>query len=287
MVLSIVLLVMMNLLRNALPKSSFLYSYQNYAMYDCTWDSLGPQLQEQIIAFRDREFGGLKSDEQDAGSDIDQYDPLYRHVMVICTETDSLASYYRVGLISELYEKHGGDAFYLTSLYNVSDKFFTENPGAGELGRLILDQKQTNTQFLFPLIWKSLNLFAQKHGLKKFFGMVTIDPAFQKRSIDAMVNFMRTTAPDTKNQQLVVPHYPYETDADAFLAESMTDLQDYVKEAEKGERPVSVMYRTYLTYAHCQFVAAGYDPDFSNAVDIIIMGDPFTETLERVIRKFQ
>ncbi len=265
-------------------KPFLLDQYNQFDFYESSWEGLGINLQKKISDFRLKAFGSYT----EQSDDIDEYDLIYRHVYMLDRETGDLLSYYRMGLTQDIVPL-GIERFYISSLYDVDPKFFEENPKSAEMGRFILNQESSQTQYLMPLLWKSLYLFAKKYDLDFYFGMVTLSSDFKKDSLKKMVGYMKRHAFDADKGRCFTPKYPFEISEEEVCAapETVPKLQAAVKDLEGENGPqVPVMYRTYMSYGDAKYLTSGYDPDFDNSVDIIITGHPYTNIVKQIIKKF-
>jgi hypothetical protein len=258
--------------------------YQQIKIFDQKWDDIEPDLKKEICQLRTQAFGSYT----EATFDIDQYDPIYRHIYLFDDEKKKILGYYRMGLTREI-RNVGYDQFYTSSLYDIDATFFEKNQNSAEMGRFILDQGASEKQYLMPLLWKSLHKFATKHRLDFYFGMVTLSSDFKDESIRKMAAFMRKNAYDESRAKFFKAKHPLNLNADEInnSESSILALQNTIRGIEgEGGAQVPVMYRTYLSYGDAKYITAGYDPDFGNSLDIIITGHPYTPIVEKIIKKF-
>jgi hypothetical protein len=125
---------------------------------------------------------------------------------------------------------------------------------------------------------------AANPGYKTLFGPVSISNQYSALSRELMIAFLEKREWLSGLADLVRPRRPPPRRASAEYCRDLDDLSDIVSDLQPGERGVPVLLRQYLRLGG-KLLGFNVDPDFSNALDGLILVD-LTRTAPRLLERY-
>ena len=230
--------------------------------------------------------------------DLDAFDNYYHHMFLWDNERNILAGAYRMGLGSEIFERHGIDGFYLQDLFRFEPELHKMMSQSIEMGRaFIIKEYQQKPMPLF-LLWKGIVHITLRFPEHKFLiGGVSISNQFSNFSKSLMIEFMKSHYYDPYLAQYVHPKKEFkvklkDADKDFVFDETEADLNKFDKiidEIEPGALRLPVLLKKYIKQ-NARLIAFNVDPLFNNAVDglmYIKIADLPESTVRPVMEEFQ
>jgi len=269
---------------------------KNYEVYFVTADKI-PNILHEIGRLREITFREVGEGTNES-LDLDAYDKYYHHMFLWDDDAQCIAGAYRMGLGSQIYQKHGIDGFYLHELFRFEPELYDMMSKSIEMGRaFIIKEYQQKPMPLF-LLWKGIVHTTLHHPEHKYLiGGVSISNQFSDFSKSLMIEFMKSHYYDPYIAQYVHPKKEYkvklkDADKDFVFNETEADLNKFDKiidEVEPGNLRLPVLIKKYIKQ-NARVVAFNVDPLFNNAVDglmYIKIADLPESTVKPVMEEFQ
>jgi putative hemolysin len=269
---------------------------KNYEVFFAGADKI-PNVLHEIGRLREITFREVGEGTNES-IDLDKFDQYYHHLFLWDEETNKIAGAYRMGLGSEIYQKHGIEGFYLNELFRFEPELHEMMHQSIEMGRaFIIKEYQQKPMPLF-LLWKGIihtTLRFPEH--KYLLGGVSISNQFSDFSKSLMIEFMKSNYYDPYIAQYIHPKKAYkvklkDADKDFIFNETEADLNKFDKiidELEPGVLRLPVLIKKYIKQ-NAKVVAFNVDPLFNNAVDglmYIRIADIPESTMKPVMEEFQ
>jgi hypothetical protein len=205
--------------------------------------------------------------------DLDRHDPDYLHLFLWDSRRGEVAGAYRMGAADRA---HRG-ALYTESLFD-----WTRRPGellgpSLELGRSFVRPEHQRDPAALLMLWKGIGTSVARHPrYRRLFGPVSISANYRAASQDLMVAWLaRHASADragaVRARRPVVPSADARALVGGDAVPSVNALDATVREIEGG-RGIPVLLRQYLRLNGC-VLAISRDPDFSDAIDALIVVD--------------
>lgn len=230
--------------------------------------------------------------------DIDRYDEHYHHMFLWDEETQEIAGAYRMGLGSQIFDKHGMEGFYLTTLFKIEPELEDMMRKSIEMGRAFVVKEYQQRPMPLFLLWKGIMHTTLRYPEHKFLiGGVSISNQFSEFSKSLMIEFMKSNYYDPYVAQYVHPKKEYkvklkDADKDFIFDEAESDLNKFDKiidELEPSSLRLPVLIKKYIKQ-NAKVIAFNVDPMFNNAIDglmYIRIADIPESTMKPVIEEFQ
>lgn len=189
------------------------------------------QLRFQIFNL---ELGEGLAESHETGLDLDEFDPVCHHLLVLDRTSGEIVGTYRLQT-NEMAAQHRG--FYSAGEFDLSVLPPEVSEHCVELGRACISLSHRNRQVLF-LLWKGLACYLAWNHKRYLFGCSSLtsqDPAEGKRMLDFLA------ARGHLHPSLVVPPLP------GFECAEITEAAEAAVENE-GEIEVPSLFRSYLRY---------------------------------------
>ena len=213
--------------------------------------------------------------------DIDEFDKYYKHLVVWDDEELEIVGSYRIGIGSEILKNKTHKGFYISTLFNLNEKFvgnYLEN--SIELGRSFIQKKYWNSNALHYL-WLGIGSYIAKHNnVKYLFGPVSISnnyPDITKQMIVYYYNKWYGC-----NDNLVMSKNRFQISSkvanefmEDFKGESASGDYAILKNSLKQYGyTVPILYKHYANLCDAdgiKFLDFGVDADFNNCIDGLIL----------------
>ncbi|WP_400075350.1 GNAT family N-acyltransferase [Winogradskyella sp. R77965] len=288
--------VMMKEIEALKVKDCRLLTSKNYEVYLAEARDM-PNILREIGRLREITFREVGEGTNEA-IDLDTFDTYYHHMFLWDNEANVIAGAYRMGLGSQIFERHGIDGFYLQDLFRFEPELYKMMSQSIEMGRaFIIKEYQQKPMPLF-LLWKGIVHTTLRHPEHKFLiGGVSISNQFSNFSKSLMIEFMKSHYYDPYVAQYVHPKKEFkvklkDADKEFVFDETEADLNKFDKiidEVEPGALRLPVLLKKYIKQ-NAKLVAFNVDPLFNNAVDglmYIKIADLPESTVRPVMEEFQ
>jgi putative hemolysin len=262
----------------ALPVDSELAANGEFSVYLAESEQIPHMLQEigrcREQAFREVGEGTGKD------LDLDRFDTYYQHLFLWSKTDRRLAGAYRLAITTDVLPRHGLSGLYTSTLFRFHDRFFARLGPAVELGRsFVLPQYQKNYASLL-LLWKGITRVVQhRPEAPVLFGGVSISSQYRAASRGLIATYLSGRA-SHELARFVQPRRKFRDPAMrsreirrfAAAAASIEDVSLSIADIEEDSKGVPVLLRQYLK-AGGRLLAFNLDPNFSNALDALIIAD--------------
>jgi putative hemolysin len=276
----------------ALPPSQMLAENGEMAVYRASAAQI-PNLLREIgrqreIAFRATGEGTAKP------LDIDRFDQWYTHLFIWHRIAGEIVGAYRLGITDEIVPRHGAAGLYTSTLFKYRAGLVERMGSAIELGRSFIRVEYQRSFTPLLLLWKGIGrLVVERPSCKKLFGPVSISNTYQTVSKHLMVQFLEGNHHADDLAELTRPRHPFRAHGmnkltahgrlDRLLADSDV-VDDAVAELEPDGKGMPVLLRQYLKLG-ARFFAFNVDPDFSDALDALMVVD-LAKTDQKLLNRY-
>ncbi len=191
--------------------------------------------------------------------DVDEFDRSYLHLFAWDVEKRQIVGAYRVGRSDRIARTVGVHGLYTRTLFNYDERLLNRlGAPALELGRSFVRAEYQKTHSALLLLWRGIGAFVARHPQYRFlFGPVSISRRYGDASRAMLIAFLRQHHLDRQLADLVEAVTPprFTTPEERFLPDAMP-----------------VLLRQYLKL-NARLIGVNVDPDFSNAVDALMVVD--------------
>jgi putative hemolysin len=213
--------------------------------------------------------------------DLDEFDLYYRQLILWDREEGKIIGGYRMGVGEEIFQKHGAEGFYISSMFKIKEGFHPIMRKAIELGRSYVIPEYQKKRLPLFLLWKGILYFLlQNPQYRYLYGPVSISKHYSNISRSVIVEFIKRHYYDNDLAQYLKPRKPFKVKIDKvdveMLAENlppeMAALDNLVEEIEPAHFRIPVLVRQYLKL-NARFISFNIDPNFSDVLDGFIILD--------------
>ena len=212
--------------------------------------------------------------------DLDEFDEYYRHMFLWSTRDQRVAGAYRIAATADVLATRGIKGLYTSTLFHYERDFFEHIGPAVELGRSFIAREYQKQYAPLLLLWKGIARFVQSRPeCPVLFGAVSISSDYNSLSRTLIVNFLNGHI-DGKMSEWVRPRRGYRPkplvpkhvkDLNRLLS-SVEELSSSVQDLERDGKGLPVLIRQYLKIGG-KMLGFNVDPNFSNALDALVMAD--------------
>ncbi len=215
--------------------------------------------------------------------DMDKFDSHYSHIIVWNDLDLDIVGAYRIVNGANIPNGLGKNGFYTSTLFHFTDEFKSNYlPWSVELGRSFVQQKYWNTNAL-SYLWQGIGAYLYKFPeVKYLFGGVSISSNYSELSKELLVSYFNKWF--GKNTGLAFSKQPFTISETkkiecAKVFDSVNQKDDYAKLKNILKTlgySVPILYKHYSELCEkggVSFLDFGYDPDFNNCVDGLILVD--------------
>jgi len=214
--------------------------------------------------------------------DTDPYDAYYHHIVLWDEQDLEIIGAYRIGVGSDILEKHGLSGFYSSTLFNFSTRFHYHLPYSIELGRSFLQAKYWNTNALDNL-WMGIGAFlAQNPKVQFLFGPVSLSNAIPIDAKEMIVFFYEKWYGNAHGMVTAKNEFKIRDDHRKTLSFlfSSNNYKDEIKLLKQNLRffgvSIPALYKQYTELCEpggAQFLDFGVDAAFQNCIDGFMLID--------------
>lgn len=267
----------------ALPSADRLVDNGNFAVF-CTRAEVIPQVLREIGRLRELTFREV-GEGTGAASDLDAYDPHYRHLFMWHPERRAIVGAYRIGLVDELLAARGVSGLYTSTLFRFAHGFLEGLAPSLELGRSFIAPEYQRKHASLVMIWRGIGEFIARHPrYRMLFGPVSISSDYHDLSKDLIIRYLRNHHQSPALARAVTPRKPprgrghfrgIDRQSLARGLKNIDIVSALVSELEKDRRGVPTLLKHYLKL-NGTVLGLNVDPAFSNVVDGLLLVDLLT-----------
>ena len=215
-------------------------------------------------------------------TDLDHYDPHYRHLILWDDENLEIAGAYRLAEVWRQPAGHSQQHLYSASLFSYSDNMQPCFQQGIELGRSFVQPQYWGKRSL-DYLWYGIGAYLKRHPQVRYmFGPVSLSNAYPDDAKDLLVSFYRHYFPDPDN--LAASHNPYQPDAATetqrqalFSGDNYKeDFRELKHQMDFWNLTVPTLYKQYAEVCHpggVRFLDFGVDADFNHCIDGLVLVD--------------
>lgn len=209
--------------------------------------------------------------------DLDDFDPLYQHIVVWDAPAQRIAGAYRVMRGAPALARSGLQGLYTASLFRYSDDAIPRIAEGMELGRSFVVPDYWGSRSL-DYLWQGIGAYlASQPGIRYLFGAVSISAALPREAREQLVAYYQQYYGTGRSLAESSRPFHYFAAPPSF-GELDTQAAFDVLKANLATLGTSVptLYRQYTDLCEpggARFLAFGVDPDFSNSIDGLIEVD--------------
>ena len=263
----------------ALPPECFLLSGSGLDVYLATLPPENPVMRE-IGRLREITFRAV-GEGTGRPTDVDVYDPHYRHLFLWDPGERRLVGAYRLGLVPEILPRFGVDGLYTHSLFRYSAKLLDKCGPSIEMGRSFVRPEYQRAFAPLMMLWKGIGAFiARNPQYHSLFGPVSISAAYRDESRNLLLRSLRLSNFAGELARFVRPPRPPRRgrraewkgkDYESLVAN--TDLVgSIISDLESDKKGIPVLVKQYLKLGG-RILAFNVDPDFGDCIDGLILVD--------------
>jgi len=214
--------------------------------------------------------------------DIDDYDFIYKHLILWDEEALEIAGAYRIGVCKEIIDVYGIEGLYTSTLFDYDIRFQPYLTQGLELGRSFVQPRYWNSRAL-DYLWQGIGAYLRQHPeIRYLFGPVSLSASFTEEAKALVVYFYRLYF--GVEEPLVKHKEPYRIDEElhSHLATIFTgddyraDLKRLKEALEIRGFSIPVLYKQYAEVCEedgMQLMDFGIDRGFNDCLDGFIVVD--------------
>ena len=263
----------------ALPKDAFLLSGSGLDVYMARLTLENPIMREigrlREITFRSVGEGTGRE------TDVDVFDPNYRHLFLWDPKERRIAGAYRLGLAPEIVPKLGVEGLYTHTLFRYSKQLIDRCQPCIEMGRSFVRPEYQRAFAPLMMLWKGIGAFiARNPEYHSLFGPVSISAAYRDESRNMLLRSLRLSNFAGELARFVKPLRPPSRgrraewkgkDYEEMIAN--TDLvSTIISDLESDKKGIPILVKQYLKLGG-KILAFNVDPDFGDCLDGLILVD--------------
>ena len=255
-----------------------LFDVANYQCYLAESDEI-PVAMIELGRRREEAFRATGEGSNQA-IDVDDYDKYYKQLILWDAKRKRIAGGYRLGIGTEIFEKHGGvEGFYTSSLFTYSKDFEPTLHQTIELGRSFVSLEYQKEALPLMLLLKGLMHSLMRYPDAEYFiGPVSISNSYPKFYQSLMVYYLENMHNAKLPENAAVPTTPFEPD---YLRLNPKDLlRKKMDGFEKFDRflmrlsdntyRVPTLVKKYMK-VNARIMAFNVDPLFNYSLDGLII----------------
>ncbi len=259
-----------------LPEDAVLHTSGEYAVIEARAADI-PLVLREIGRLRELTFRRVGEGTGKA-CDLDEFDPLYRHLFLWNAEKREIAGAYRIGRTDELLEAGGAQGLYTSTLFVLKTAFFSRISPALEMGRSFVRPEYQKSYSPLLLLWKGLaRMVVREPRYRVLFGPVSITNDYKHASRRLMASYFEGNVTNPNLARLVRPKTPLRGQtwlarAAKTLVDDLDDLLALIDDIEADRKGIPVLLRQYLKLGG-KILAFNVDKGFADCLDGLIVVD--------------
>ena len=209
--------------------------------------------------------------------DLDDFDPLYQHIVVWDAAARRIAGAYRLMRGAQALARSGLAGLYTATLFRYSDDAITRIAEGMELGRSFVVPDYWGSRSL-DYLWQGIGAYLRcQPGIRYLFGAVSISAALPREAREQLVAYYQRYYGGGHGLAESNRPFRYFAAPPCFGDMDAGSAFDVLKAnlATSGTS-VPTLYRQYTDLCEpggARFLAFGVDPDFSDSIDGLIEVD--------------
>ncbi|MBN2866740.1 MAG: lysophospholipid acyltransferase family protein [Thiotrichales bacterium] len=267
-------------LKKALKKSPLLGQTQDgkkIFLYDFEDDS---PVMHEIGRLRELTF---RTVEEGTGTrmDLDQYDVLYRHLVLWDEDDLEIVGAYRIGECKPIIEQNGINGLYTSTLFNLQPQMETLLPNALELGRSFVQPRYWGKRSL-DYLWYGIGAYVAQHPeIKYLFGPVSLSAAYPQNAKELIIGFYsKQFGDDSEQEKAATAKRPIRLSKEnqkiaqhLFNGEYKASYKKLNALLDAEGVKVPTLFKQYAEVCDdkgCTFIDFSTDPNFNDCIDALI-----------------
>lgn len=212
-------------------------------------------------------------------SDLDRFDPYYKHVLLWSKSKQELAGAYRMGATADILPRWGNGGLYTSTLFRY-DRGLFERLGPGlELGRSFVRLEYQRQYAPLLMLWKGIGRYLAAHPeIAVLFGAVSISSRYKRASRDLIVRYFREREEEREDGEDLArwvaprtPFYPAKS-ARCWKLRSLEELSGPIMDLENDGKGVPILIKHYARLGG-RLLSFNVDRRFSNVLDGFVLVD--------------
>jgi putative hemolysin len=215
--------------------------------------------------------------------DLDSYDQDYRHLTLWNQEKQHIVGAYRIGEAGKLIANKGIDSLYTASLYCFTDDMIPYLQQGLELGRSFVHPDYWGKASL-DYLWQGIGAFLRCNpAIRYLLGPVSVSAEYPKALVNELVFYFQKYY-GLADRKLATAYNPYiippqeQRRLETLYSEMDKDgAMDLLQENFKVQNcKIPVLFKQYTSLYEdggIQLLAFSIDPDFSDCIDGLFIGD--------------
>lgn len=274
-----------------LPSTALLVQCGNAQTFCCDAATIPATLRE-IGRLRELTFRAV-GEGTGKPTDLDRFDPSYRHLFVWRRDLGEIVGAYRLGLVDEIAPRFGPGGLYTHTLFRYGRRLLDEFGPAIELGRSFVVAEHQRSYSALQMLWKGIGRFVvNRPRYRVLFGAVSISAEYESMTKALLMAFLRANHFAAELARLTRPRRPphvrgrQRSAASAFsrVATTLDDVDEIVRELEADGRGMPVLLRQYLKL-NGRLLGFNVDPEFGNCIDGLFFVD-LTTVNRAILNRF-
>jgi putative hemolysin len=259
-----------------LPPEAKLTVRGQFEVYLAMADAI-PNLLKEIGRLRELTFRSVGEGTGKA-MDIDEFDEFYYNLFIWDTEQSKVVGGYRVGPGADIFSQKGINGFYIHSLFEIKPDAHELLEQSVELGRSYIVPEYQRGYLPFFLLWQGILYYLLKNpDYRYLIGPVSISKYYSEISKSMIVAFVKTHFFDETAAGWFRPRTPFDPplktiNMEGIKGTNLKDLENFMASIEPGHIKVPVLLKQY-TKLNARFIGFNIDPDFSDALDGLMLLD--------------
>lgn len=263
-----------------LPPKSLLACNGDLCVYVARWSELNAVARE-LGRLRELTFRGV-GEGTGKPEDIDEFDPVYRHLLVWNRQKRELVGSYRMGLLDEITDGKGIRGMYLSTLFDFDATFLNQLGSGIELGRSFVRPEYQKSFSPLMLLWRGIGAFvAQNPQYRSLIGPVSISSRYTLASRATIATALLARRHLSPLATLVSPKTPFVANEKKLgreiaslgrLVRTVDELCDVVADMEPDGKSIPILLKQYLKLG-ARTLAFNVDPAFGNCLDCLCVLD--------------
>jgi putative hemolysin len=262
----------------SLPADCLLARSEEFNTYLVSADQI-PHALREIGRLREMTFRAVGEGTGES-LDLDRFDGYYQHLFLWSNRDAQIAGAYRVAATSDVLPKYGPGGLYTSTLFQYAQGFFDKLGPAFELGRSFVRPEYQKHYAPLLLLWKGIAAcVARRPDCPVLFGAVSISGDYQPLSRALIIDFVAGHMASSLSgmvkpkrgyrKPILVPKHVKRLSS---LLKTVDELSDSISDLEADGKGVPVLIRQYVKVGG-QFLGFNVDPNFSDALDGLIVAD--------------
>lgn len=207
--------------------------------------------------------------------DLDIFDVRYKHLLLWNDHEMEIVGAYRIGVCSEIIEKHGFEGLYCSTLYEFDQQILNIANQTLELGRSVIHPKYWGMKGL-DYLWSGLGAYLaiNKH-IKYLYGPVSLPGDYPKEAQNLIVNHYKNHYPKPATAPNAIGKHTYQSTTDHNIKHknTKTSFKKLKHELKNYGVKIPTLFKQYTDLCRqggVGFITFSVDPDFKNCIDGLI-----------------